>query len=319
MSTKKLSFRQVVVSVLAAAALWVGPARSLAASAPDDPNKPGIRNANMPFAGQLSSLFKIDDDNPEATVPTAYQRSGNPIEFGYYLQDLMAKAEAADKRNDRPAKIRFLRALAAAVPDQAKGWSLLCEEYEKANDRQRAVGACKYAIDREGVELKDFQRFVHMVAMKDGDLDNDEKTALNETLAHLDRIPELTVPTAQMRCEAAVKTSDRKTMEACTAVLAKAAPNDPKTIVFQWSLAMMRGERDDARQLIDRARGAGLATEAIERMNNLTAHARWTRLQISLLGAFGILSVVGAYLALRRWQDARRLGATAAAAPLPPG
>src|SRR5512142_3360871 len=41
---------------------------------------------------QLSTLFEIDDDNPEAHVPAAKDRIGNPLEFGYYLQDLLTRA-----------------------------------------------------------------------------------------------------------------------------------------------------------------------------------------------------------------------------------
>ena len=43
------------------------------------------------------SHFKIDDADPEASVPTVEEQSKQPLEFGYFLQDLAAKAERAGK------------------------------------------------------------------------------------------------------------------------------------------------------------------------------------------------------------------------------
>jgi hypothetical protein len=302
MTKGKLSLRHVVTLLLPVAA-------SPAAAA----------NADRPFPGQLSSLFRINDADPESSVPTAIERDGNPIEFGYFLQDVSARAEAAQKKDDQQAIIRYYRALAAAIPGHAKGWSLLCEAYEKANDRQRAIGACRYAIDREGVELKDYTRFVHLVVAKRGDLDGDERAALNEVLAHLDKEPNLDIPTAHLRCEAASKMKDQAAMEACTAVLGRAAPNDPKTIVFQWSLAMMRGRQDDARVLLGRAEAAGIAAEAIEQMNGVMAQRRWS--PSHRVGAVALATVAAALLLLflRRRLDARRLGGDVASSPLPRG
>ena len=143
-------------------------------------------------------------------MPTPKQRDGNPLEFGYYLQDLLAKAEAATKKNDHQAAIRYYRALAASIPNQAQGWSKLCEAYEAARDRQRALGACKYAIDREGAELKDFTRFVDLMVTKPDALLPEERTAVNDVLAHLDKQPDLAVPAAHLRCKAAVKMNDER-------------------------------------------------------------------------------------------------------------
>jgi hypothetical protein len=313
-----LSFRRITVVALAGAAAWGGwprqghaaPESAGASAGPAEPRKrPWVTaDKGLPIPGQLSSLFRIDDADPESTVPTPHQRDGNPIEFGYYLQDLMAKAEAATKKNDQDAYIRYMRALAVSVPNHAKGWSLLCEAYERANDRQRAIAACRYAIDREGVQLADYNRFVHLLATKAGELDRDERAALVEVLAHLDRQADVEVATARMRCEAAVKMQDQAAMERCTAVLAKVAPDDPKTIVFQWSLAMMRGKHDDAKRLVARAKTAGLTAEAIDGMNKLMSQRRWSR-QLLGFGALGTVAAALLFLLLRRRLDARRVSA----------
>jgi hypothetical protein len=225
----------------------------------------------QPKPGQLSTLFPINDGDPESSVPGPKDRDGNPLEFGYYLQDLLAKAEAATKRNDHQVAIRYYRALAVSIPNQAQGWSKLCEAYEAARDRQRALGACKLAIDREGAELKDFTRFVDLTVNKPDELVAEERTAVADVLAHLDNQPDLAIPAAHLRCKAAVKMNDGAALEACTAVLAKAVPEDPKTVVFQWSLAVLRGQRDHAALLVDRAKSMGVETDNIERMTRVTA------------------------------------------------
>src|SRR4051812_13558756 len=191
----------------------------------------GAHAAEPAPAGQLSTLFKIDDGDPEAHVPDARERIGNPLEFGYYLQDLLAKAELSTKRNDHQRAIKYYRALAAAIPEQATAWSKLCESYDKAHDPTHAVRACKYAIDREGVQLDDYRRYFALMAARPRDLVPEERNEITEVLDHLDKQPELATPTAHFRCQAAAKMKDAPGLRACTAVLAKVAPDDPKTIV----------------------------------------------------------------------------------------
>ena len=211
---------------------------------------------------QFSTLFKIaDDNNPEGSVPTVKDRNTNPLEFGYYLQDLLTRAEVETKRKDQARVIKYYRALAAAIPEEAQGWSLLCEAYQTAGDRDRALRACKYAIDRKGVQIKDYRRYVELLVAKPDALDADERTEINAVLAHLDQQPDVAVPTAHIRCEAAVKMNDAKALQACTSVLGTVAPDDRKTIVFQWSLAVLRGDpqrgRAAARQGGESGRGPG--------------------------------------------------------------
>jgi tetratricopeptide (TPR) repeat protein len=260
--------------------------------------------------GQLSTLYKINDADPESSVPTPKQRIANPLEFGYYIQDTLVKAEAATKRNDMATAIKHYRALAAAIPAQAQGWSLLCEAYEKVYDRERALRACKYALDREGAALKDYRRYVSLMVGKPGDLTTEEQGALNAVVGHLDKQPEMAIPAAHLRCQSAVKTKDTAAMQACTAVLAKAAPQDPKTIVFQWSYAVMRGDKAEASRLLGMAQQAGVASDSIERMSRV-APTRWgsTRfVGVAALGAVAILlTFVFLLLPRRRLAAARRL------------
>jgi len=263
---------------LSTVALWCVAAR--AAEPPPSATSP--RQESAPEAGpprlvpeQFSQLFKINDDNPEANVPTAKDRIGNPLEFGYFLQDLLTRAEVAALRKDQAGVIKYYRAVAAAIPEEAKGWSLLCEAYQNAHDPDRAVRACKYAIERKGAELKDYQRYVALMTTKSDELLPEERRDLNEVLGHLDSQPDLAIPAAHLRCETALKMKDAAALAACTTVLAKAAPNDPKTVVFQWSLAVMRGDRDQAAALLGRAEKMGLAAASIDRMSQVSVPGHW--------------------------------------------
>jgi hypothetical protein len=294
MRKHRLSFGPVTALLFAAAA---GPAGAHAA----EQARPGLPNAS-----QLSTLFSINDRDPESSVPTPKQRDGNPLEFGYFVQDLLAKAEIATKKQDHQAAIRYYRALAIAVPDRAAVWSKLCEAYEIVQDRGRALGACKYAMDREGGALLDYQRFVRVMLKKEGDLSPEERTLLNEVLAHLDQQPDLATEAAHLRCESAVKMKDQAAMGSCTAALAKLAPEDPKTIVFQWSYAVMRGDRAEAARLVEQAKRAGVTVEGIEQMSNVTVAGRWWSSPATAVALGGAL-LFALFLLGRRLTALRRL------------
>ena len=298
-----MSFGPVTAFLLAGAA-W--PTEAHAA----DPAPPALRNA-----GQLSTLFSINERDPESTVPTPKQRDGNPLEFGYFVQDLLAKAEIATKKQDHQAAIRTYRALAIAVPDRATAWSKLCEAYEIVQDRGRALGACKYALDREGATLADYQRFVRVMVKNPGDLSPEERTLVNEVLAHLDQQPDLAIPAAHLRCESAIKMKDEAAMGSCTAALAKVAPEDAKTIVFQWSYAVMRGDRAEAARLVGRAKLAGVTVDGVAQMASVTVSERSWLVRVLAAVALGGAVLLALFLLGRRMASVRRLVGLSTRAP----
>ncbi|MBC7988543.1 MAG: hypothetical protein H7Y19_03025 [Luteimonas sp.] len=268
---------------------------------------PAPQELNLPNPGQLSSKFRIDDRDPEASVPPPKEQNANPLEFGYLLQDLLERAEQAHKANDLHGVVKYYRAVAKAVPDRAKGWAKLCEAYEAIKEVDKATKACRYAVDREGVELADYVRYVHLILAKEGDLRPDDRTELTKVLEHLSKQNGLELATSHLRCEIGVRLGDVAMLETCTASLAKLAPEDPRTVVFQWSLAMHKGQRQEAERLIERAKSQGVVLSSITRMAEATAALgrpkfRWQFLVAGLL----VLAFGGGMLLRRRMLSQRR-------------
>ena len=123
-------------------------------------------------------------------------------------------------------------------------------------------------------------------------------------LEHLDKQPGMAIPAAHLRCQGAIKTNDEAALEACTTVLAKVAPDDPKTVVFQWSLAVMRGDRKQAATLLARAEKMGLATASIDRMSEVVVRGHWwsSRLRgtVGIVGGAAVLLGLLLFIGFRR-------------------
>ena len=86
----------------------------------------------VPASGWLSK-WHVDREHPEANSPTVKDRNADPLEFGYWLQDLVWKAERAAKSGDHALAAKLYMALATAVPDRAIALLLLaCQEIRVA-------------------------------------------------------------------------------------------------------------------------------------------------------------------------------------------
>jgi tetratricopeptide (TPR) repeat protein len=262
------SFRALALT----AGLVLGSTVSHAGNPPPSTFTPPV--LNMPFPGQLSSRFRIDDSDPEGSVPSHAERDKSPLEYGYYIQDLLERAAQAEKTQNDQGAIAYYRALVKAVPERAKSWGKLCEAYERVNDHERAAAACGTALLRPGVEVQDYVRFVHATIesadAKGAPLTAQERTQLSQVLEHLDQQPSVQILASHLRCEVGVKEGDPRQLETCTGVLAKLAPNDPKTAIFQWTLAVQRGQRDRAGDILNRLKKLGLPQENLDRMEAVT-------------------------------------------------
>jgi hypothetical protein len=170
--------------------------------------------------------------------------------------------------------------------------------------------SCKYAIEREGAEAGDFVRYVGLIVSKPDDLTADERKELTAVLGHLEKEPTIGVTLHHLQCQVGVKEHDVTMLATCTAALEKVAPDDPKTVIFKWSLAMMKGRTDEANRLVDRARDLGVLGDAVERMQNLTTpggRRHWAAWAVA--GACAGLALATAILWLAR--KTRRLARAA--------
>jgi len=127
-----------------------------------------------------------------------------------------------------------------------------------------------------------------------------EMKTLNDVLAHLDKQPNIGLTASHLRCEIGVKMGDPRMLETCTAALAKDAPNDPKTVIFQWTLAVQRGQKVEAARFLSQAKAMKLPAENLERMEQVTFAGRplwglWAGAGIALL-----LAAAGGTLLARR-------------------
>ncbi len=221
------------------------------------------RADELPRGGWLSR-WPIDDAHPENSIPDEKTRNSDPLQFGYWLQDLALKAERATKAGDHAAAVRYYKALAQTVPDRAVSYAKLCEEYEALGDHDHAVNSCGEALLRDGAKVRDYTRFVQLTLAKPGPLSQKETAALKQVIRHMQEDPEGREASAELECEVGTRTSNVAELRECTAALSARAPDDRKTLTYQWALAMQEGQFEVANKLLDRARSVGLSVDLMK-------------------------------------------------------
>jgi hypothetical protein len=246
------------------------------------------------------SEFGIDDSDPERTIPPLDKLNANPLQAGYLLMDLGEKAEQAQKAGRHLDAARFYRAMARMVPDRATAFSKLCKAYQAGGDLPRAIEACSFALSRTGVKLEDYVRFGEVVLLGAKPLTPVQIEELGAVIAHLrTQGRDARVAAECIECEIAFRLDDENRLRACTSVLAELAPNDPKTISYQWSLALLLRDFSEATELVGRAKALGVDAGVVERMGEVTRAAIpvWRRTGVVVPALAGLL-LVGAAVAL---------------------
>ena len=248
------------------------------------------------------SKWDIDDANPSAAIPTEKDRNADPLQFGYWLQDLALKAERATKKGDHAAAVRFYEALVRAVPDRSIGYSKSCDEYEAMGELAKATNACAAALTHDGVRLGDYTHFVHLVLQRPGSLSDKETTAVDAVVRHMKEDASAGEATADLECEVGVRTSNVAYLKECTTSMAARAPDAAKTVTYQWALAIQEGKFDEARTLVERASTLGVAVDAMKQTTD--AGEKKHRLYLFAgLGGAALLLVAALYagvLGMRR-------------------
>jgi hypothetical protein len=273
----------------------------------------------MPSTGWLSK-WTIDRDHPEANIPSEKDRNGDPLQFGYWLQDLIWKAEHAAKVGDHAQAAKFYAALAVAIPDRSSGFTLACQEYEAMGEIDRAINACGQGLFRDGVKVKDYTHFVHLVLAKP-QLSPQEKEAVGRVLAHMRQDPTGSDFVDDLECEVGVHTSNVAQLRECTAGLAsRGADASSRLLAFQWNLAVQEHKFGLARDLAERAKGAGVPPEKVLEMLKVTKareQVYWLRVAVEILGlALVCVGIGAAARAIRRRRASSGPGGATAAPPV---
>jgi tetratricopeptide (TPR) repeat protein len=271
----------------------------------------GLLTARPAFAVEPKEKLgdiPIDDADPEASVPSVAAQNAKPLQFGYFLQDLLVRAERAVKAGDHKAGVRYYRALFKAAPKSSVGPRKLCEELEADGDLAEAVKACRTAITLENTTAADYVRFVGLVLAQPGTLPAAEKGELDQVIDHVAKEAKLDTMPARLRCRVALRFGDVRALEQCSTELERSVDKDnPETVSFRWALAVERHDHQGALAIIDEAKRIGMPEDGIARMTRATQDMRhrWlTRLGAVLFAAAALL-VVGS-LVLKKLSARRR-------------
>jgi tetratricopeptide (TPR) repeat protein len=240
----------------------------------------------------LLSDWPIDEKNPESSVPDEKKKERNPLQFGYWLMDITYKGTQATKRGDHEAAIRYYRALAKAVPDRSVSFTRLCESYQAAGQWKKAADACATALTRPGVTAAEYAHFFAVMLAKKESLTNQEIEVLTNVIQHLREDPAGHDMADDLECQLGVRLEDSFRLQECTAALVARAPHDPKTISYQWALAVARDDFDGAEGLIASARETSMNPEGIDQMVRGLSSLRETRRSRFYAWGFGGLAVV---------------------------
>jgi tetratricopeptide (TPR) repeat protein len=259
---------------------------------------------NQPAVAGGFSKWPVSDVDPVNSLPTAEQRDRDPLHFGYHLMDLADRAEAAVKKSDFAKAAGYYAAMAKAVPDAAIGFRRACEYYEKAGDRDKALEYCREALGVEGVIADDHARFARLLLARSAPLSAQDREDVTAIVQHL-RMQEQHALAAHVQCELAARLEDDKQLAECSTALGKLAPDDPKTITYQWLYAIHRRDFAEADRLVARAARTDMQSEGARRMAEVTRRERsplrWFQLHLRwiLAGAGALALLVALVLAVQ--------------------
>jgi len=240
--------------------------------------QPSVPAGSAPTAGKpafnpletLSDDFPTDETDPEKTVPSKEDVAKNPIQYAYWMMDVIARAEKAEAKGDHKTAAKFWRALARGVPERSLPFGKLCATYQILKERDKALAACRVALGLDGVRVEDYLRFVVLLLDHPGPVTKDETEDVTEIVKHLRGIPEAGTGADLVECQLAHRVQNFVLLAQCTARLAVAAPEDPKTISFQWAMALHKGNAPEAYRMIERATLAKASPELIQMMRKGT-------------------------------------------------
>jgi tetratricopeptide (TPR) repeat protein len=211
------------------------------------------------------SDWVIDDANPESSIPPVEAQKKNPLEMGYWVMDLIAKAQEAAKREDHAAAVKYFRALAKAAPDKSIAFMKLCAEYDAMNDWGNAAKSCARGVRLSGVTAEDRAQFIRVMVGKATPWTPDEAKMVDTVYQNLKDDPRAT-DLEVTECGMALKTGNDARLDECTPKLVARWPDSTMTLMAQWTLATHRHDRAAMARIIDHAKALKLPPEVIGRL-----------------------------------------------------
>lgn len=250
--------------------------------------------------GDLATKWPVNDEDPSASIPDTEARNKDPLEFGYFLQDLIARAEGAFTEKDYQAAIRYYEALGKAVPDKAITFRRLCTAYERVGNLRKAEGNCWALLKRKGVVVDDHLRLMRLSLSQISEgapAVVEERTRMIDASAdhvrqHLSETPKedlaklspkergdlqppsdsaevelpLELQVELVACRLAAHLRDIMRLQQCVDALHSIKADAKLAIPFQWSHAVARGDQTRIDQVLADAKQLGMPAEAIKAM-----------------------------------------------------
>jgi hypothetical protein len=134
--------------------------------------------------GDLATKFRVNDEDPLKGLPTQEEANQNPLEFGYLVQDLVARGEGAFQKKEWERAAKYYRALATVVPDRAISYRKLCSAEVELGNVDGAAMSCGEVLSRGGARVWDHFRYLELM-LKKAALSPAELSDLEASITHL--------------------------------------------------------------------------------------------------------------------------------------
>lgn len=116
--------------------------------------------------GDLATKWRINDADPMAFIPSNEDRDKDPLEFGYWLQDMIARAEVAYEAGLWEDTIKYYKPLAIGITGRAISHRRLCQSYRKLGQFDTAIESCFQTLMLPMAHVDDHLRYLDAILRK---------------------------------------------------------------------------------------------------------------------------------------------------------
>jgi hypothetical protein len=119
----------------------------------------------------------------------------------------------------------------------------------------------------------DYTHYAGLVLAKPIKLEQGEIDDVDAVIEHLKGDPAARPAGLEVQCDLGVRLGDKKRLEECAPALAELAPDNPKAVFFQWSLALMKHDYAAANTFLAHAKASPMKREEVAKMEEATIGA----------------------------------------------